>query len=201
MYANAWIFRYGGSVPGADDFFVERRPGIRVPAAPYAGAFLGLLRAADGLDHRLDADLRREHGIGLRGYEVLLHLAVFSPDGRLAMTALIRQAPLSQSRVSRLVTELERRDLVRRTGDEQDARAVLVDLTEEGLRVLREAQPTHHRGLTDGLFSRLTREEAAELARLTAKLVRHPREGVAAAGPSTDPDGPDGPEPRCAGPR
>jgi DNA-binding MarR family transcriptional regulator len=109
------------------------------------------------------------------------------------MTALIRQAPLSQSRVSRLVTELERRDLVRRTGDEQDARAVLVDLTEEGLRVLREAQPTHHRGLTDGLFSRLTREEAAELARLTAKLVRHPRqEGVATAGPSTAPDGPEG---------
>jgi DNA-binding MarR family transcriptional regulator len=172
MYAYACVFRYRDPVSRQQNFFVEQRPGIRVPAAPYVDAFLGLLRAADELEHLLDADLRREHGISLRGYEVLLHLAAFSADGRLAMTALIRQAPLSQSRVSRLVAELERRDLVRRTGDERDARAVVVTLTEEGLRVLRQAQPTHHRGLTDGLFSRLNRQEAAELARLTTKLLQ-----------------------------
>jgi DNA-binding MarR family transcriptional regulator len=188
-------------VSGPEDFFVERQPGLRVPAAPYAGAFLGLLRAADELEHLLDADLRRKHGISLRGYEVLLHLAVFSADGRLAMTTLIRQAPLSQSRVSRLVAELERRDLVRRTGDEHDARTVVVTLTEEGLRVLREAQPTHHRGLTDGLFSRLSREEATELARLTTKLRQRLGDGGTTACRPTEHPGEDGPKHRPASAR
>lgn len=152
--------------------FVSLRSGVRFPSETYARAFLGLIRAGEELERRLDEDLRRAHGIGLRGYEILLHLAAFSSDGQLPMTTLTRQAPLSQSRVSRLVAELEARGLVRRSGDERDSRAVLVSLTDEGLELLRRAQETHHRGLTEGLFSRLSHEELAELGRLTAKLLQ-----------------------------
>lgn len=156
---------------GGAPVFVSLPSGVSFPSETYARAFLGLVRAGEELERRLDADLRRAHGIGLRGYEVLLHLAAFAPDRTLPMTTLTRQAPLSQSRVSRLVGELAARGLVERTGDARDSRAVLVSLTDEGMRVLRQAQGTHHRGLVEGLFSRLTPEELAQLAELTSRLL------------------------------
>jgi DNA-binding MarR family transcriptional regulator len=155
-----------------DPVFLSAQHGVRYPSGVYAQAFLGLLRAGEALERALDADLRAKHGLSLRGYEVLLHLAAFSTDGRrLAMTQLARQAPLSQSRVSRLIAGLEAQGLVRRTGDERDSRAVVVVLTDTGLDMLRRAQDTHHRELTERLFARLTEAEIAELARLTGKLL------------------------------
>jgi DNA-binding MarR family transcriptional regulator len=151
--------------------FRTGRLGIRYPSPPYAAAFLNLVRAAEHLERTLDAELRRSHGIGLRGFEVLLHLGAFSRDGRLPMTQLTRQAPLSQSRMSRLVTELEREGLVSREADEQDTRAVRVVITELGLAMLREAQETHYGGLERNLYSRLTRAEITQLAKVTKKLL------------------------------
>ncbi len=87
------------------------------------------------------------------------------------MTQLTRQAPLSQSRMSRLVAELEREGLVSREADVHDTRAVRVAITEEGLAMLRNAQETHYGGLERHLFSRLTRAEITQLAKVTKKLV------------------------------
>ena len=151
--------------------FVSLPSGLAFPSTTYARAFLGLIRAGEQLDRLLDAELRATHGIGLRGYEVLLHLAVFTPDRSAPMRTLIRQTPLSQSRVSRLVADLESRGLVRRSGDERDSRAVMVSLTDEGLRVLGEAQQTHHRGLQQRLFSRLNYDELVQLGELTNRVL------------------------------
>ncbi len=156
---------------GEEPVFISLPLGLAIPSTTYARAFLGLIRAGEQLDRLLDAELRATHGIGLRGYEVLLHLAVFTPDRSAPMTTLTRQTPLSQSRVSRLVAELESRGLVRRSGDERDSRAVVVSLTDEGLRVLREAQQTHHRGLQQRLFSRLNYDELVQLGELTNRIL------------------------------
>jgi DNA-binding MarR family transcriptional regulator len=156
---------------GEESAFLHGRRGIRYPSPTHAAAFLGLVRAAERLERTLDTELRRGHGIGLRGFEVLLHLGAFSSDGRLPMTQLTRQAPLSQSRMSRLVSELEREQLVRRDTDERDTRAVMVSITDEGLTLLRKAQETHYRGLERHLFSRLTRAEITQLASTTKKLL------------------------------
>lgn len=159
--------------PEEDDRSAFRvgRLGLRYPSRTHAAAFLGLVRAAAHLERTLDAELRRGHGIGLRGFEVLLHLGAFSPDGQLPMTQLTRQAPLSQSRMSRLVAELESEGLVSREADRHDTRAVRVAITDEGLAMLREAQGTHYGGLQRHLFSRLTHAEIAQLANVTKKLL------------------------------
>ena len=151
--------------------FRTGRLGIRYPSPTYAAAFLNLVRAAEHLERTLDAELRSSHGIGLRGFEVLLHLGAFSSHGQLPMTQLTRQAPLSQSRMSRLVAELERAGLVNREADEHDTRAVRVAITQQGLAMLREAQDTHYEGLERQLFSRLTRAELNQLANITKKLL------------------------------
>jgi DNA-binding MarR family transcriptional regulator len=163
--------RPAGASRDVEPVFVSLPSGVAFPSETYARAFLGLIRAGEQLHRLLDDDLRTAHGIGLRGYEVLLHLAAFTPEGRAPMTSLTRQTPLSQSRVSRLVAELESRGLVQRTGDERDSRAVVVSLTDAGLQLLRRAQKTHHRGLEQRLFSRLSRAELVQLGELTSRIL------------------------------
>lgn len=152
---------------------VRRDDGLEHLEPTHARAFLGLVRAGDGLFRALDAELRREHGLGLHGFEVLLHLAVFSDDGQLRMKQLVEQAPLSQSRVSRLVDELERDGLVERLQSEADARGVNVSITPAGIDVFRAAQDTHLAGLDVRLFSHLSAEEIAQLAEITERILEH----------------------------
>lgn len=156
---------------GEPPYLVERHDGLRHPSAAHASAFLGLVRAGETLEQGLDATLRAAHGLSLRAFEVLLHLAVFSPDGALRMAELTDQAPLSQSRVSRLVAELDSRGLVNRSRAAEDSRGVTVTITPRGIDKLREAQDTHYRDLHERLFSRLSWEETTQLADLTAKLL------------------------------
>src|SRR5919106_6394038 len=86
-----------------EDGVVHRPDGLQYLSPRRAQAFLGLVRAGNVLADQLNAELENQHGISLRGFEVLLFLAVFAPDGSLRMSELTEQAPLSQSRVSRLV--------------------------------------------------------------------------------------------------
>lgn len=158
--------------PARDDGrWVERRDGVRHPSPAYARAFLGLVRAGEELDHALDADLRHVHGLGLRAYEVLLHLAAFAPNRRLRIIELAAQAPLSQSRVSRLVAELEADGLVDRRPSPDDARGVEVALTDRGLERLREVQETHHRSLENRLFSRLSQDQIVQLGDIAEAIL------------------------------
>lgn len=155
--------------------------GVRHLTPTYAAAFLGLVRSGEILQRELDAELRSAHGVGLPAFEILLHLGAFSPDGTLRMGQLTAQAPLSQSRVSRLVAELETRGLVTRQAYPDDSRSVVVELTDDGAALLRVTSETHLDGLGRLLFSRLTRAEVTELARLVTKVLgdRAPRTGLA----------------------
>lgn len=151
---------------------VTRPDGLRHLTPERADAFLGLVRAGLYLAQELDTELEREHGISLRGFEVLLFLAVFAPDGHLRMSQLSAQAPLSQSRVSRLVTDLERRGLVERSPVAEDGRGVRVAITTKGIEKFRVAQETHLAGLQRHLFSHLTEDEIRRLGATSSKIIR-----------------------------
>ncbi len=145
--------------------------GVRYLQRDYADAFLGLIRASDSVFDALDRSLQADHGISLHEYEVLLFLAVFSTNHTMPMMELRRRTPLSQSRVSRVVSGLEAEGLVRRTSDPTDSRAVTVVLTREGLDKYKSAQDDHLRDLDENLFSVLTEREIGQLARITAKIL------------------------------
>jgi DNA-binding MarR family transcriptional regulator len=153
------------------DGVVTRPDGLKYMTPERASAFLGLVRAGETLARELDAELERDHGIGLRSYEVLLFLAVFSPDGRLRMLDLIERTPLSQSRVSRLVAELEARGLVARGPSGDDRRGVEVAITRKGIQKFKEAQDDHIAALERRLFAHLSADEVHQLATLTARIL------------------------------
>ena len=155
---------------------IVEHDGTKYLTREYANAFLGLIRASDSVFRALDRSLQDEHGISLHEYEVLLFLSVFSPHQKMPMTELRRRTPLSQSRVSRVVSGLEERGLVRRTTDEVDKRAVTVTLTQQGLEKYQSAQDRHLQDLDRHLFSVLTEREIKQLAAITTKILAAHRE-------------------------
>ena len=150
---------------------IVEREGTKYFTRQHANAFLGLIRASDSVFRALDRSLQDGHGISLHEYEVLLFLAVFSTDHTMPMTELRRRTPLSQSRVSRVVSGLEGRGFVRRVTDPDDNRAVTVTLTPQGLEKYQSAQDRHLRDLDQHLFSLLTEREISQLAAITAKIL------------------------------
>lgn len=161
-----------------EPLFVERPDGVRHLAPVRARAFLGLVRAGTTLYRDLNATLESAHGLSLHAFEVLLHLAAFSPDGSLRLAQLVDQAPLSQSRVSRLVAQLDAQGLVTRASAPDDARGVDVTITDAGLETFHRVQETHLADLDERLFSRLSWEEVTQLATITAKLMTEGEEGA-----------------------
>lgn len=157
--------------PAEEPLAVERADGLKHLPPVRAQAFLGLVRAGTALSRDLSARLEARHGLSLHAFEVLLHLAVFSPEGRLGLSQLVKQAPLSQSRVSRMVARLEADGLVVRTDAADDARGVDVSITQAGLETFRQAQESHLADLDERLFSRLTWDDTARLAAITQKLL------------------------------
>lgn len=153
------------------DGVVIRSDGIKLLTPERASAFLGLVRAGESLARELDAELERDHGIGLRAFEVLLFLAAFSADGRLRMVDLKEGTPLSQSRVSRLVAALEAQGLVTRAPSDADRRGVEVAITAAGIKKLKGAQDDHIAALERRLFAHLSADEVELLAALTARVL------------------------------
>jgi DNA-binding MarR family transcriptional regulator len=133
------------------------------------GAWRAFLRAHSHLNRTLEAELLAEHDLPLASYDVLLQLAE-TEGRRLRMTELADRVLLSRSGLTRLVDRLERDGLVERTACPSDARGTNAVLTEAGLRRLREAAPTHLRGISEHVTSRLTEDELDELQRLMLKL-------------------------------
>jgi DNA-binding MarR family transcriptional regulator len=126
--------------------------------------------ASDGLVRVLNRNLQNEHGISLHEYEVLWFLAVFSDDKTMKSTELRRRTPISQSRVSRVVSGLEAEGLVVRETDPTDGRVVRVTITENGIKTLNAARGGHQQDLHEHLFSRLTDPEIHQFGSIAAKI-------------------------------
>jgi DNA-binding MarR family transcriptional regulator len=139
-------------------------------------AWQALLHAHHQVVRELDADLRREHGLSMASYDVLLRLAR-AGEGGLRMSDLAERVMLSPSGLTRVVDRLVAKGLVNREEDPEDGRVARASLTERGHRELRRAARTHLRGIRSQFTGRLTeaqlREVAAGLEAVTGPHVPH----------------------------
>lgn len=98
------------------------------------------------LMERLDRDLRQMHDLSLAEYEILVRLSE-QEDRRMRMAVLADALRHSRSRVTHTVRRLELDGLTRRDTCLSDGRGVEAVLTDEGMRRLEEAAPTHVAGV------------------------------------------------------
>src|SRR5689334_9354890 len=102
------------------------------------------------------------NGLSLAQYGVLITLAS-APGNQLRMGELGARRLVSPSKISRVIDELERQALVKRTRDPEDGRSFLATLTQRGLRKLREAQVTHHAVVRERFLEPLRADQVEQL--------------------------------------
>ena len=104
-----------------------------------------------------------------REYGVLYALAGEKRGRRI--TDLIDDALLSQAGVSRLVARLEKRGLVERRDDPDDARACRILLTAEGREMQRHLGRLHARHVTEAMTRALSTQQLETLRDLGQALI------------------------------
>lgn len=131
-------------------------------------AWEALFRAQVTVMRRLTADFPTGE-ITLGDYDALFTLSR-APEHRLRIKNLAENMLLTQPSVSRLIDRLAARGLVTKSGDPDDRRGVIVELTPAGYDVFHRAALSHSRSIIERLDGALTPQEFETLIELCTKL-------------------------------
>jgi DNA-binding MarR family transcriptional regulator len=148
-------------------------------SADQLAAWRALMHMTQLLPTALEFQLQRDSRLSFLEYYVLALLSD-QPEHRMRMSALAGQANAELSRLSHLVSRLEKRGILRREPDPDDGRYTLVILTEAGHAYLVEAAPGHVAQVRELFIEALDPEELRVLHRCAEKVVA--RIGEAASG-------------------
>lgn len=110
----------------------------------------------------VDAQLKRDAGLNQFEYHVLAMLSE-GPDMTRLMSDLAFHTNASLSRLSHVVTRLEKQGWVSRETCKTDGRATNVSLTETGWQKLKETAPGHVEAVRQMVFDPVTPEQVAQL--------------------------------------
>jgi DNA-binding MarR family transcriptional regulator len=131
-------------------------------------AWRSLLQAHASLMRQLESELEKETGLALADFDVLGRLAL--AGGELRMAELAARALISRSGMTRRVARLVRERLVQTAKADEDARGVVVALTDAGVDRLTETLPVHMRGISKYFIEQLDDQELEVLERALGKV-------------------------------
>ena len=133
-------------------------------------AWLKLAGVMLKLSPALDSQLQRDCDLTHFDYLCLAMLSE-SDDRTLPMSELAARTNASLSRLSHVISKLEKRGWVARTPSPHSRRVTLVSLSEEGWKVLVDAAPGHVETVRSLVFDDLSREDVAALERIAGHIV------------------------------
>jgi DNA-binding MarR family transcriptional regulator len=119
----------------------------------------------------IDSDLQRNAGLTLYEYLVLANLSE-TPDGMLRMSDLAQRANSSLSRLSHLISRLEKRGWVIKRACENDRRASTVALTAAGKKKIHAAAPGHAHLVQELVVQPLSAVQLQQLGEAAAAIVQ-----------------------------
>ena len=108
--------------------------------------------------------------MALADYDVLVQLAAATPH-QLRMGELADRLLLSRSGITRLIDRLERAGFVTRATCDTDRRGSWAVLTDAGYARLREATPSHLRGVAEHFIDRIPSDELVALEETLARIL------------------------------
>ena len=133
-------------------------------------AWLKLAGVMLKLSPALDSQLQRDFDLTHFDYLCLAMLSE-SDDRTLPMSQLAAQTNATLSRLSHVISKLERRGWVERAPSAVSRRVTMVSLTEAGWKVLVDAAPGHVETVRSLIFDDLSREDVAALERIAGHIV------------------------------
>lgn len=133
-------------------------------------SYIKLTRAAETVNTILQTSVSMENlTISQFGtLEALLHL------GPLCQNELGSKILKSNSNMTTVIDNLEKRGLVRRERDTQDRRMIFIHLTDQGKSLIESVFPAHVEAITH-IFNVLSEEEQNQLGELLRKLGKQKR--------------------------
>src|SRR3954447_11139979 len=133
-------------------------------------AWLRLAGVMLKLSPALDSQLQRDCDLTHFDYLCLAMLSE-AEDRTLRMSDLATQVNASLSRLSHVVSKLEKRGWVARRPSPNSRRVTLVSLTDDGWDVLVKAAPGHVETVRSLVFDGLEPEDVAALERIAGEMV------------------------------
>lgn len=133
--------------------------------------WLSLASVLIRLPSALDAQLQRDAGVTHFEYQALAALSE-APDRTRRMSELAVLAEGSLSRLSQVISRLEKRGWVRRTPDPTDGRYTLASLTDEGWAKIVETAPGHVEAVRNLVFDPLTQAQTRYLRDICRRITR-----------------------------
>lgn len=118
----------------------------------------------------LDSQLQRDSELTHFDYLCLAMLSE-SDDRTSTMSELAARTNASLSRLSHVISKLERRGWVSRCPSPASRRVTMVRLTDDGWEVLVKAAPGHVETVRDLVFDGLSRDDVAALERIAGHIV------------------------------
>lgn len=118
----------------------------------------------------LDSQLQRDAGLTHFGYWVLAMLSE-APGHALRMSDLAAHSNASPSRVSHVVSRLEKQGWVRRRQAANDGRGQIAELSEAGWQKVVETAPGHVERVRSLIFDGLTEEQVRQLDELCSAML------------------------------
>jgi DNA-binding MarR family transcriptional regulator len=131
-------------------------------------AWLALVRTHTRMWDLVEAQMRRDHGLTMARYDVLVHLDL--AGGRLGLSQLAAAILLSPSGLSKLLDRMQASGQVRRDPDPRDARAAFAVITPHGRSLARKARQGHHDLLRQTFGDALDGQDLTDLARIMRRL-------------------------------
>jgi len=133
-------------------------------------AWLKLAGVMLKLSPTLDSQLQRDSDLTHFDYLCLAMLSE-TDDRTLPMSVLASRTNASLSRLSHVISKLEKRGQVARQPSPHSRRVTLVTLTDDGWNVLVAAAPGHVETVRSLVFDDLSREDVAALNRIAGHIV------------------------------
>jgi len=119
----------------------------------------------------LDSQMQRDNGITMFEYLVLAMLSE-APGRTLQLKRLASVTNGSLSRLSHVVTRLERRDWVRREPMADNGRVTMARLTDAGYAKVVASAPDHVETVRQLVFDNLDRRQVRQLQEISTRLLR-----------------------------
>ncbi|MEV0842566.1 MarR family transcriptional regulator [Actinocatenispora sera] len=141
--------------------------------------WIALIGVISTLPPALDAQLKRDAGLNMYEYQVLVQLGD-SPQGTVPMSDLAMLASGSLSRLSHAVGRLERAGYVRRVVCREPGRRTAAVLTEAGRAKLEQTAPGHVREVRRLVIDALTPEQLAALGGAARRVLEVTAPDIAA---------------------
>ncbi|MDO4631686.1 MAG: MarR family winged helix-turn-helix transcriptional regulator [Corynebacterium sp.] len=132
-----------------------------------------LLAASRKVNHHIENVLQDQHNLTSSEFAVLVNLSE-SPEKEIRLRDLCAVLDWDRSRASHQVTRMEKRGLLSKRRCIGDGRGVIIELTEEGERRIKEAAPDHVESVREIVFDSLEPELVEPVGKFLQNIVDQP---------------------------